>query len=231
MSIGKEVAGRKAVDYIQSGMVVGLGTGSTAFYFIDELAKRYAAGELTNLRCVSTSTNTEDLAQDRGLPTVSLDEVQHIDVLVDGADETLRTFSGIKGGGGALLLEKIVAQNAHKIIWIVDEEKVVDKLGRFPLPVEVVQFGSWRLFHALNNAGLNPSFRKSGKDSLFITDSGNYIIDLALESIDNPSQLNFELNNIVGVVEHGLFLNYPQTIIIGKDSGDTEIINRQDQTA
>lgn len=228
MSIAKEVAGRKAVDYIRSGMVVGLGTGSTAFYFIDELAKRYAAGNLTNIRCVSTSSQTEDIAKERGLFTVNLDEVQYIDVLVDGADETLRTFSGIKGGGGALLLEKIVAQNARKIIWVVDESKVVDKLGAFPLPIEVVQFGSWRLFHALNNAGLRPSFRKKGKDSLFITDSGHYIIDLALHTIENPSQLNYELNNIVGVVEHGLFLNYPHIIIIGQESGQTEIIHRQD---
>lgn len=226
MSIAKELAGRKAVDYVKSGMVVGLGTGSTAFYFIDELAKRYASGQLSNIRCVSTSTNSEELAKDLGLPTVNIDEVHHIDVLVDGADETLPTFSGIKGGGGALLLEKIVAQNSHNIIWIVDENKVVDKLGAFPLPVEVVQFGSWRLFHAFNEAGLAPQFRKVGKDSLFMTDSGNYIIDLHLQAIENPEQLDLELNNVVGVVEHGLFLNYPHMIIIGKEDGTTETLQR-----
>lgn len=99
MSVAKETVGRKAVDYIESGMVVGLGTGSTAYYFVDELGKRYASGQINQIRCVSTSTQTEQQAQSLGLPTVTLDEVDHIDVLVDGADETLDSFSGIKGGG------------------------------------------------------------------------------------------------------------------------------------
>lgn len=226
MSVAKETVGRKAVDYIESGMVVGLGTGSTAYYFVDELGKRYASGQINQIRCVSTSTQTEQQAQSLGLPTVTLDEVDHIDVLVDGADETLNSFSGIKGGGGALLLEKIVAQYSRKIIWIVDQAKRVDYLGAFPLPVEVVQFGAWKLFHTFDKAGMQPSFRKKGIDSLFITDSGNYIIDLHLGKIEHPEQVAFELKNMVGVVEHGLFINYPNVILVGDQQGGYETIER-----
>lgn len=226
MSLMKEVAGRKAVDYIESGMVVGLGTGSTAYYFIDELANRIHAGELTHIVGVSTSNETTQIAREKGIQVISLDQVNQIDVLVDGADETLRTFSGIKGGGGALLYEKIVAQNSRKVIWVVGEDKVVDELGAFPLPVEVVQFGSWKLFRYFEQAGMMPSFRKSGVDSLFITDAGNYIIDLHLGSIPQPNQTAFELNNMVGVVDHGIFLNYPDVIIVGKEDGELEIIER-----
>ena len=226
MTLAKEAVGRKAADYIESGMVVGLGTGSTAYFFVDELGKRYANGFISNIRCVSTSSQTEAQARSLGLPTVSLDDVNHIDVLVDGADETLTSFSGIKGGGGALLLEKIVAQYSHKVIWIVDQAKKVEYLGAFPLPVEVVQFGAWKLFYTFEGAGMEPSFRKKGPDSLFITDSGNYIIDLHLKKIVNPDQLAFELINMVGVVEHGLFINYPNVILIGDDLGQIEVIER-----
>lgn len=226
MSLAKETVGRKAADYVESGMVVGLGTGSTAYYFIDEIGKRISQGLLTNIRAVSTSSQSEAQARELGIPTVSLDDVDHIDVLVDGADETLETFSGIKGGGGALLLEKIVASYAHKYIWIVDKSKKVDYLGAFPLPVEVVQFGAWKLFHTFEAAGMKPSFRKKGKDSLFITDSGNYIIDLHLGKIENPQQLAFELKNMVGVVEHGLFMNFPEVILVSDDQGNLEIIER-----
>lgn len=226
MSIAKEVVGRRAADYIESGMVVGLGTGSTAYYFIDELGRRISKGLLKNIRAVSTSSQSEAQARSLGIPTVRLDDVKYIDVLVDGADETLVTFSGIKGGGGALLLEKIVATYARKIIWIVDQSKKVEYLGAFPLPVEVVQFGAWKLFHTFEAAGMKPSFRKKGRDSLFITDSGNYIIDLNLGKIENPHQLAFELKNMVGVVEHGLFMNYPDVILVADDQGQLEIIQR-----
>lgn len=227
MSIAKEAAGRRAADYVYDGMVVGLGTGSTAYFFIDELAQRIQKGFLRNIRGVSTSTQTETIAKDKGIPTVSLDDVKHIDVLVDGADETLPSFSGIKGGGGALLMEKIVAQYSRKIIWVVDDAKVVETLGAFPLAVEVVQFGSWKLFHTFDQAGMQPKFRKIGRDSLFITDSGNYIIDLHLQAIPQPQQLAFELKTMVGVVEHGLFINYPDIIIAGDDQGQVQLIERQ----
>lgn len=222
----KEAVGRRAAAYVESGMVVGLGTGSTAYWFVDEIGRRLKAGELSNIQGVPTSKQTADQARKLGIPLVTLDEVNHIDVLADGADEATTDFNGIKGGGGALLHEKIVAQNSRKIIWIVGENKMVEFLGKFPLPVEVVQFGSWKLFKHFDRAGMHPTFRKSGRDSLFITDSGNYIIDLQLDHIQNPQQLAFELKNMVGVVDHGLFLNYPDVILVGKEDGEILVHER-----
>ncbi|MFK8242681.1 MULTISPECIES: ribose-5-phosphate isomerase RpiA [unclassified Facklamia] len=222
----KELVGRKAAEYVEDGMVVGLGTGSTAYWFVDEIGQRIKRGELKHIIGVPTSKQTEMQARQLRIPLSSLDEVNHIDLLVDGADECLSTFHGIKGGGGALLIEKIVAQNSNKIIWIVTEEKLVEKLGRFPLPVEIVQTGSWKLFRVFDQAGMSPAFRKKGKDSLFVTDSGNYIIDLHLNQIDNPQQLAFELKTMVGVVDHGLFLNYPDIILVGKQDGTILTIER-----
>ncbi|MGX7091784.1 ribose-5-phosphate isomerase RpiA [Hutsoniella sourekii] len=226
MSLAKQVAGCKAVDYVEDGMIVGLGTGSTANYFIDELASRIQSGQLKHIVAVATSQASFQRARQLGINVLPLDEVNSIDLLVDGADETLRTFTGIKGGGGALLHEKIVAQNSLKVIWIVDESKLVEQLGAFPLPVEVVQYGSWKLFRKFENAQMKPQFRKSGRDSLFITDSGNYIIDLNLGMIPSPDQVSFQLNNMVGVVEHGLFINYPDLIIVGDNQGEVSLIER-----
>ena len=226
MSLGKEAVGRKAADYVEDGMVVGFGTGSTAYFFIDEVGKRIQAGELKHIVGVATSRRTLTQMQSLGIESRSLDDVNFIDLLVDGADETTRDFNGIKGGGGALLHEKIVAQNSRRIIWIVTEDKLVDTLGKFPLPVEIVQFGSWKLFRTFDQSGMNPTFRKSGQDTLFITDSGNYIIDLNLDVIQNPHQLAFELSNMVGVVEHGLFLNYPDVILSSDAEGNVQEITR-----
>lgn len=222
----KELVGRKAAEYVEDGMVVGLGTGSTAYWFVDEIGKKIKSGELKNIVGVPTSKQTEMQALELGIPLRTLDEINHIDVLVDGADEATMEFNGIKGGGGALLHEKIVAQNSRKIIWIMGEDKIVDALGAFPLPVEVVQFGSWKLFKTFDRAGMKPAFRKSGADSLFITDSDNYIIDLHLAHIQNPQQVAFELNNMVGVVDHGLFLNYADILLIGKEDGEVLVHER-----
>ncbi|MCW6652729.1 ribose-5-phosphate isomerase RpiA [Aerococcaceae bacterium NML191292] len=215
----KEQVGRAAAQYVEDGMVVGLGTGSTAFWFVDEIGRRVQSGELSHIVGIPTSKRTEEQARMLKIPLKTLDEVAQIDVLVDGADECTPTFNGIKGGGGALLHEKIVAQSSNKRIWIVGEDKVVDTLGAFPLPVEVIPFGSWKLFRTLGQAGFNPTFRKKNQDSLFVTDSGNYIIDLHLKEIINPAQLAHELNNTVGVVEHGLFLNHPHIILVGQADG------------
>ncbi|MDO4432516.1 MAG: ribose-5-phosphate isomerase RpiA [Aerococcaceae bacterium] len=215
----KEIVGRKAADYVKDGMVVGLGTGSTAFWFVDEIGRRLQSGQLKHIVGVPTSKRTAEQARMLKIPLKSIDDVSHIDVLVDGADETTKEFHGIKGGGGALLHEKIVAESSHKRIWIVGEDKVVDTLGAFPLPIEVIPFGSWKLFRLLDQAGMKPTFRKKDDGSLFVTDSGNYIFDLHLERIPAPVQLAFELNNIVGVVEHGLFLKHPHVILAGKADG------------
>ena len=223
----KEIVGRKAADYVEDGMVVGLGTGTTAYWFVEELGQRIKDGRLQHIIGVPTSKATKEHAQSLGIPLSSLDDVTAIDVLVDGADECTRQFQGIKGGGGAHLIEKIVAQNAHKVIWIVTSEKLVDQLGQFPLPIEIVQTGAWKLFRTLDQAGFKPTFRKKGPDSLFVTDSGNYIIDLHLGAIPNPTQLAFELNNLVGLVEHGLFLNYAQIILSVDPEGQVEVLEKQ----
>lgn len=221
----KMVAGRKAVEYIENGMTVGLGTGSTAYYFIDELGRQIRTGHLQNIQAVATSKRSKEQAESLGIKVVSLDMVEYIDVLVDGADETTPDGSGIKGGGGALLYEKIVAMAAKKSIWIVTPDKVVETLGAFPLPIEIVPFGSLRLFDNLNQMGLNPQFRRLDNDSLFITDSGNYILDLHLESIQAPHQLALELDRMVGVIEHGLFLDLTDRIIVGYENGETHLFS------
>ena len=140
----KEMVGKQAATYIESGMTVGLGTGSTAYYFVEEIGRRVKEEGL-DIIGVTTSKRTKEQAEKLGIPLKSVDEVDFIDVTVDGADEIAPDFSGIKGGGGALLFEKIVAEQSKRIIWIVDESKMVDYLGRFPLPVEVIPYGSEQL--------------------------------------------------------------------------------------
>lgn len=220
------MVGRKAADYVKDGMVVGLGTGSTAYWFVEEIGKRVQEGTLSNIVGVPTSKATENQARKLGIPLTRLDEIDEIDVLVDGADECTRSFQGIKGGGGAHLIEKIVAQSAKKVIWVVTEEKIVDYLGKFPLPIEIVQTGSLKLFKKLEGAGLKPSFRKNEDNTLFITDSGNYILDLHLNRIEHPAQLAFELNNVVGLVEHGLFLDSASVILSADELGNVSILEK-----
>ena len=149
----------------------------------------------------------------------SVDEVEKIDLTIDGADEISADFQGIKGGGAALLFEKIVATNSDKVIWIVDESKLSQQLGSFPLPVEVIPYGSQKLFAKFEAKGLNPSFRKNDQGGLLLTDSDNYIIDLHLGSIDHPHELAEYLIHQVGVVEHGLFLDMVNTVIVGRQNG------------
>lgn len=229
MSMGKRAAGFQAAEYVRDGMIVGFGTGSTADYFTEKVGILLQEKKLKDIVGVPTSKRTEALMREWNIPVVSLDEVERIDFLVDGADETTDQFEGIKGGGGALLYEKIVAQYSNEIIWIVTPEKLVPQLGAFPLPVEVIPFGSWKLFYEFERRGYRPAFRKAGEDQLFRTDAGNYIIDLHLEKIDNPEQIALELSTLVGVVEHGLFLNYPDGIIVGNIDGTTREILREEK--
>ena len=148
----KEMVGKQAATYIESGMTVGLGTGSTAYYFVEEIGRRVKEEGL-DIIGVTTSKRTKEQAEKLGIPLKSVDEVDFIDVTVDGADEIAPDFSGIKGGGGDLLFEKIVAEQSKRIIWIVDESKMVDYLGRFPLPVEVIPYGSEQLFQKFEAKG------------------------------------------------------------------------------
>ncbi|SEM88807.1 ribose-5-phosphate isomerase [Ligilactobacillus sp. WC1T17] len=214
----KKLVGEKSVEWIKDNMTVGLGTGSTVYYMVEALGRRIK-DEGLHITGVTTSNRTAKQAQALGIPLKSVDEVEKIDLTIDGADEISADFQGIKGGGAALLFEKIVATNSDKVIWIVDESKLSQQLGSFPLPVEVIPYGSQKLFAKFEAKGLNPSFRKNDQGGLLLTDSDNYIIDLHLGSIDHPHELAEYLIHQVGVVEHGLFLDMVNTVIVGRQNG------------
>lgn len=220
----KKLVGEKAATFIENGMTVGLGTGSTADYMTKALAERVKEEKLSVV-CVSTSNKTKELAKSLGLTVRELSEVGSIDLTIDGADEVTSDFNGIKGGGGSLLYEKIVAVNSKKVIWIVDDSKRVERLGAFPLPVEVIPFGSEHLFEKFKEKGYKPEYRMDGIVDKFQTDAGNIIIDLHLKEIEDPEKLANELSNMVGVVEHGLFINMIHQVIVGNENGQVEILD------
>ena len=218
----KEVVGKEAVKYVEDGMIVGLGTGSTVFYFVHALADRVKEG--LNIQMVSTSIQTVELARSLGLNIKELEEIDHIDLAVDGVDEIDKNFNAIKGGGAALFREKIVADIAKEVIWIYDESKDVEKLGKFNLPVEILPFGYSHTVRKLTEAGLNPVIRKKDGEIL-ITDNHNYIVDLHLGYGFDIEEVKEKLANIVGVVEHGLFLNMCKLCIKGTPGGAVIINN------
>ena len=213
----KELVGKKAAEYVESGMTVGLGTGSTAYYFVEEIGRRVKEEGL-EIVGVTTSLATKKQAEALGIPLKSVDEVDYIDVTIDGADEIAPDFSGIKGGGGALLFEKIVAEQSKSVIWIVDESKMVDYLGRFPLPVEVVPYGSEQLFKRFEALGYKPTFRERDGER-YLTDSKNYIIDLDVYPIKDPIAFGEKINGMTGVVEQGLFTNMTDIVLVGTPDG------------
>ena len=214
----KKLVGEKSVEWIEDGMIVGLGTGSTVKFMVDALGTRVQEEGL-NIIGVTTSNRTAEQARSLNIPLKSVDEVDHIDLTIDGADEISADFQGIKGGGAALLFEKIVATNSKQVMWIVDESKLSQQLGSFPLPVEVIPYGSQKVFERFEAKGLNPTFRKNADGSMLRTDSQNYIIDLHLKEIADPHTLADYLIKQVGVVEHGLFLDMVNTVIVGRQDG------------
>ena len=218
----KEVVGKEAVKYVEDGMIVGLGTGSTVFYFVHALADKVKEG--LNIQMVSTSIQTVELAKSLGLNIKELEEIDHIDLAVDGVDEIDKNFNAIKGGGAALFREKIVADIAKEVIWIYDESKDVEKLGKFNLPVEILPFGYSHTVRKLTEAGLNPVIRKKDGEIL-ITDNHNYIADLHLGYGFDIEGVKEKLVNIVGVVEYGLFLNMCKLCIKGTPGGAVIINN------
>jgi ribose 5-phosphate isomerase A len=220
---GKQIAAKKAVEFIEDGMTIGLGTGSTVSFLIKELAEKVKAG--LKITAVSTSNSTSQLASSLGIKVFDISEVSLIDLTIDGADEVDENLNGIKGGGGALLYEKIVAKNSKKNIWIVDSSKLVKKLGKFPLPVEVIQFGAEQLFNAFTKMNFNPHFRmKEGKR--FITDGKNLIIDLKLKVIKNAAEFDEKLKKTTGVVETGLFCGVVDIVIAGNSDGSVSLKKR-----
>ena len=207
----KAAVGEKAaVDYVKDGMVVGLGTGSTVYYTILKIGEMIKQG--MKVQGVATSVQTEKLAEEQGIPLLTLDEVDSIDVAIDGADEIDHYFYAIKGGGGALLREKIIAKASNKFIVVADSKKVVQKLGSFPLPVEVVPFGLRKTESYIQRFGCQTVLRMKG-DTPYVTDNGNYIIDCTFDVIADPKQLEKDLNNITGVVENGLFIDMVKDVI------------------
>jgi len=205
-------------------MTVGLGTGSTAYWAIEMIGEKVKKNEL-QIKAVATSKRSEEQARSLNIPIVSFAQIDQIDITIDGADETDEQLNLIKGGGGALLREKIVASNSKELIIIVDESKLVKHLGKFPLPVETVVFGWEKVFQKLKALGCVPKLRMEN-DHPYITDNSNYIIDCAFGEIINPAALHEKLNAIVGVVENGLFINLAYKVIAGFENGKVKIFDK-----
>ncbi|EHN58465.1 ribose-5-phosphate isomerase RpiA [Oenococcus kitaharae] len=220
----KKAAAVRVADYVKDGMIVGLGSGSTVRMLVDELGRRVQEEGL-QFTAVATSILTATQAKKLGIKVVDLDSVDSIDLTIDGADQVDSNFNGIKGGGGNLLWEKIVAINSKKIVWVVDESKIVDTIGAFPLAVDVIPFGSQHVLAKFNQAGFEPVIRKDQAGHVFKTDSNNIILDLHLHKITQPVELADELIKTVGVVEHGLFLNMVSEVVVGKESGPEVLVN------
>ena len=223
----KKKAAEAALVHVRDGMRLGLGTGSTAAPFVDLVGGLVAEG--LNVICVPTSEATANQARGLNIPLSTLDETPHLDVTVDGADELDANLRLIKGGGGALLREKIVASASDEMVVIADGSKQVDMLGAFALPIEVVQFGAsvtaGKVVGLLAELGLKPDLRqRQAGDGPFITDGGNFIYDCHLEQIPNPEELALALQAQTGVVEHGLFLGLAARAYVARDDGVEELI-------
>ena len=219
----KRLAGEAAARLVESGMTVGLGTGSTAVWFVKALGAR-AAEENMTLKCVATSKATAELATEVGLKVIDLDKAGTIDLTVDGADEIGPELALIKGGGAALLREKLVWEASLRCVVIADAAKAVKTLGRFALPVEVVAFGhtttAGRIADALAWCGVAGEPKLRMKDGSAVkTDGGNYIYDCACKKIEDPALLAEALKSLTGVVEHGLFLGLADEALIGTEAG------------
>jgi ribose 5-phosphate isomerase A len=216
----KQQAAEAAISFVQSGMVVGLGTGSTADYFLLALAHALRDQRLRDIRGVPTSQASERRANELGIPVASLSNCPTPDVVVDGADEVDPHLNLIKGRGGALLREKLVAQNSRKPIIIVDASKVVQTLGTTgPLPVEVVPFEHTIHERFFRDLGATPQLRRNPDGSPFVTDNGNYIYHCTFDRIDDPRALEAKLHNRAGVLETGLFLDLAQVVLIATPLG------------
>jgi ribose 5-phosphate isomerase A len=214
----KRAAAERAVEFVAPGMVLGLGTGSTAGFVIETLGARVAQG--LDVVAIPSSEHTAQLARDLGIRLATLGEHRRIDLAIDGADEVERTtLNLIKGHGGALLREKIVAAASDRFIVVVDDEKLVDRLGQhMPVPVEVTQFGWQATAAALERLGARAELRPAA-DGPFVTDGGNFILDCRFAAIDDAAQLECRLNMTVGVVENGLFVGRSSAVVVASEGG------------
>lgn len=218
----KAAAGHKAAEFIESGMIVGLGTGSTAAHFIDALIARCRTG--LNIRAVSSSHASADRAEKGGIPILDINSVPRIDITVDGADEIDPKKRMIKGGGGAHVREKILASSSNEMIVIVDETKLVSALGRAKLPVEVLFFGSPATRAKLEKKGFQGQWRLNSDGTLFITENGNLLYDIQFdELLTHPENQEELIRHIPGVVDTGFFFNLAGRVIVGHFDGTTKL--------
>ncbi|HDR8183950.1 TPA: ribose 5-phosphate isomerase A [Bacillus thuringiensis] len=217
----KQLAGEYAANFVKDGMKVGLGTGSTVYWTIQKLGERVKEG--LSFQAVPTSKETEVLAKQLNISLISLNDVQRLDLTIDGADEIDANLQIIKGGGGALLREKIVATSSKELIIIADESKLVTHLGTFPLPVEITPFSWKQTERKIQSLGCQTTLRLKNNET-FITDNNNVIIDCVFPyNISNPANLHTRLKMITGVVETGLFVNMASKAIIGTENGIKEL--------
>ncbi len=228
----KRAAARYAAEAVKDGMKIGLGTGSTAAWLVRRLGERIR-DEGLSVCGVPTSEATARLAREAGVPTIALDEAGRLDLTIDGADEFDPDLNLTKGGGGALLREKIVAAASNRMVVITDASKQVERLGEFPLPVEIVPFGGLttqslvrRTLEDLGMADCEVRQRLSG-GLPFITDGGNHVLDLHLKRIDDPYRLNREINALPGVVENGLFVDMCDMVVIGRSDGKVDVLDTE----
>src|SRR5277367_4894630 len=211
----KVLAAQKALEYTSDGMIVGLGSGTTSTHFIKLLGARVQKG--LKIRGIASSNNSEQLAKSLAIPIIDFHQTSSIDVTVDGADEIASGLALIKGGGGALLREKIVASASKKFIVVADSSKIVAHLGKFPLPIEVIPMAAPRVAAKLSALGIRPALRHTTAGAEYITDEGNLILDCACGEILDAHALAASIRAIVGVVEHGLFLNMADLAIVSSE--------------
>jgi ribose 5-phosphate isomerase A len=218
----KQQVGKVAAERVQSGSIVGLGTGSTTAFAIQFIGERLKSGDLTDIKGVPTSFQASVLAKQYGIPLTTLDEIDKINIAIDGADEVDPQKNLIKGGGAAHTREKIVDSLAEEFIVVVDSSKLVDRLGStFPLPVEVLPMAITPVMQAIEKLGGKPELRMGvKKDGPVITDQGNMVLDVTFGEIANPAELEKTLNNIPGVLENGLFIGVADIVLIGEIEGD-----------
>ena len=210
----KKIVGEKAVEYVQSGMVLGLGTGSTVYYSLLKIAELIKSGELKDIVGIPSSFQTEKIAIENGIPLTDFNTHQEIDVTIDGADEIDESLNLIKGGGGALLREKIIAQSSKRLIIVADESKLSEKLGaKWAVPIEVIPFAVGVEIKYLKSLGAKIEIRKDKAGQIFRTDENNYMLDSNFGVINNPEQLEFLLNRRAGIVENGLFIGLTNRVI------------------
>ncbi len=217
----KEAAGRAAAKLVRDGDVVGLGTGSTAYFAVVALGERVKAG--LKIIGVPTSVQTADLARQLGIPLTTLDEHPEIDITIDGADEVDPKLNLIKGGGGALTREKVVASASKRMVVVADSTKAVPALGKFPLPVEIIDFARTVIEKKIASLGATTKLRTKPDGQPFITDNGNQILDCSFGKIDDPPALARSLSDMPGVVEHGLFIGVAKLALVGRGTSVEEL--------